>query len=348
MAGELGPLISEVSTALRQSQVASYTAASAVAWLAYDIVLTVPLEVKHIWKREWSLPKVLYIFARYYALFHVCFIFAIQVARDIPLPVSPISRQASVMLICTADLCSLYQDSWLVLGYIVDGLLILRLHSVYGRRRAVTIPLVVLYVVQAIIEAVVVGVSSDRANPIRPPPVLGSWVGCVYTYTSSPRFVLAAWIPALIFQSPSLFLLAPETTSNEIIMTGILFAMTLYKLWELRTNGIEAGGIMTVFVRDGAMFFAMIFAEELTNTLTTAIAPLPLLEVGGPWLIAVFGIVTSRLILNLREYSNTPDGLGSTTLRSGTMEQTGIELEFRRPPRSTQVSEIADNRESDP
>lgn len=116
--------------------------------------------------------------------------------------------------------------------------------------------------------------------------------------------------------------------------------MTLYKLWELRVNGIKASGILTVFVRDGAMFFAMVFVAELVNTLTAAIAPLPLLEVGGPWLVAVFGIATSRLVLNLREYSEASTiDYGSTTLRSGAQDQTGIEMDFRRP-RATRSSRI--------
>lgn len=38
---------------------------------------------------------------------------------------------------------------------------------------------------------------------------------------------------------------------------GILFGMTMYKLWELRLDGAKLSGILTVFVRDGAMFFGM-------------------------------------------------------------------------------------------
>lgn len=206
-----------------------------------------------------------------------------------------------------------------VLAYFVDGLLILRLHSVYGKKRAVTIPLVLLYIAQAIIEAVLVGVSTSTTKPTPPPPVIAPWKGCFYS--NPPRFVLAAWVPSLVFQS-------------------ILFTMTLYKLWELRVNGIKASGILTVFVRDGAMFFAMVFVAELVNTLTAAIAPLPLLEVGGPWLVAVFGIATSRLVLNLREYSEASTiDYGSTTLRSGAQDQTGIEMDFRRP-RATRSSRI--------
>ncbi|EJD40951.1 hypothetical protein AURDEDRAFT_169928 [Auricularia subglabra TFB-10046 SS5] len=275
MEGELGQLISQVSTVLRQSEASSYAAASAVAWLTYDIILTIPLEIKHIWRRlthgyannlcltpylrrEWSLPKV-------------------------------IGTQ--------------------VLAYIVDSLLILHLHSVYGRRRSITIPLLLLYIAQAIIEAVLVAVSTSTTKAIPAPSIMPSWPGCFYD--KPPRFVLAAWVPSLILQT-------------------ILFAMTLYKLWELRVNGIKASGILNVFVRDGAMFFAMIFAATLMNALTAAIAPLPLLEIGGPWLIAIYGIATSRLILNLREYNES--STSNTATASGTqVEQTGIELDFRRP-----------------
>ncbi|KZV99778.1 hypothetical protein EXIGLDRAFT_723858 [Exidia glandulosa HHB12029] len=92
-------------------------------------------------------------------------------------------------------------------------------------------------------------------------------------------------------------------------------------------------GIIVIFARDGAMFYGMIFALELANTVINAAEPLgPLIGAGSPWIIAGWGIACSRLVLNLREFG------GSESMHSAKSQAdftgsaaTGIELEFRNP-----------------
>lgn len=103
-------------------------------------------------RREWSLPKFMFIFARYYALFHVCLVFAVAVAQNIPIK------------FCAAYI-RINGFGTQVLAYFVDGLLILRLHSVYGKKRAVTIPLVLLYI-GALASKSPVGILLHASTPI--------------------------------------------------------------------------------------------------------------------------------------------------------------------------------------
>ncbi|EED79130.1 predicted protein [Postia placenta Mad-698-R] len=49
-------------------QSSDISTAAAMSWVAYDIVLTFGEEIEFIWKAKWSLPKCLYIAARYYGL----------------------------------------------------------------------------------------------------------------------------------------------------------------------------------------------------------------------------------------------------------------------------------------
>ncbi|EJD38739.1 hypothetical protein AURDEDRAFT_172232 [Auricularia subglabra TFB-10046 SS5] len=248
---------------------------SAAAWLIYDVLLTLPLEVKHIWRqvdaaessssltlpprREITLPQALYFIIRYYAVaFISCDIFYKAEALGLP-----------------------------ILALFVNVLLALRLHAIYYDRR-VTIGLVVLvFGVYTLISSVlvlsleadqssftaapttvsmVISAHSALAVKVLPtPPELRRWPGCFSVITSrSPRYTTTAW--AVTFVADSVF-----------------FGMTLYKQWKLRVDGARVSGVLAIFVRDGAMFFGMIFALELANTLINALVPIgPFIGAGSP------------------------------------------------------------------
>ncbi|EJD38738.1 hypothetical protein AURDEDRAFT_172231 [Auricularia subglabra TFB-10046 SS5] len=168
----------------QQFQLTRYTAVSAWAWLIYDMVLMFPLEVKHIWRRDFSLPQALYCFIRYYALAYISY------------------------------LC------------------------------IITLVLVVLLIGQTTLGLVITGQAALSAHALPTPPELRRWPGCFSEKLDrSPRFTSSAWAVALAVDS-------------------LFFGMTLYKLWKLRVSGVRVSGIITVFARDGAMFFGMIFGEH--------------------------------------------------------------------------------------
>ncbi|EJD40942.1 hypothetical protein AURDEDRAFT_169920 [Auricularia subglabra TFB-10046 SS5] len=296
--------------AFRQAQISNYAGVSSLAVLVYDMTLTHSLEAKHIWRSRWSVPKIMYLFARYYALFHLSLIVRIGTSRQINLTVSRSLAYSQGKSHSSFQLCDAYFriDGFgtQVLANVTDALLIMRLRSMYrkskiGKRNpsqssshwltgcSHTHPRRAF--LQAIIEAVAIGFSTSGASAVSPPAFLRSWTGCFYS-KNPPRYVLAAWVPSLLFAT-------------------ILFGMTLHKLWVFRQDGIRASGL--------------IFGLQLMNTLTTAFAPVGrLLELGVPWLLAAYGIVSSRLILNLREYNAEIKELTAPPMRT-----TGSELQFR-------------------
>ncbi|EJD35456.1 hypothetical protein AURDEDRAFT_117384 [Auricularia subglabra TFB-10046 SS5] len=281
---ESANFLAQVTVALEQARDNSYVQAAGLAWLAYDILLTFPSEVEYIWRRRFNLPALLYLLCRYYALFHLCFIFSVSVA------VRP-SIQA-----CTA---SLYISAFGVpaLSWAVDLLLILRLHSLYGRKWRLTGSLVGLYLVQG---AVTVAMATNSVIQIRitpAPAILGSRPGCFSTTNSIPRFIVTSWVIAMIFGA-------------------VIFGLTIKKLIQFRRMEHTPSKVLVVFVRDGALFFGLILALQIVNVVVTAVAPLPLFTICLPLQSAVYGIAISRLMLNLRASSCKGDdeSCGETTV----------------------------------
>ncbi|EJD35453.1 hypothetical protein AURDEDRAFT_175479 [Auricularia subglabra TFB-10046 SS5] len=251
---------------LRQLQNVAYVQVAAAAWLVYDIVLTIPLEVQHIWRRGWSIPVGMYLLCRYYALMHVCGVH--------------------------------------VMGGIVTLLLILRLHSLYGANKRITSVLVTLFVGAFLLivrqlfahpakrklrskqAKLSVGIETVLHLKVIPAPVgLGQWRGCYTGSTHAPRFGFAAWVVSMAF-------------------CVVIFGLTIYKMVQMRTvTGTECNRnrVLVVFVRDGSLVFALICSLELITCITTTVAPVNLMAVGIYLLASVYGIAMSRLTLNLRD-----------------------------------------------
>ncbi|EJD40940.1 hypothetical protein AURDEDRAFT_169918 [Auricularia subglabra TFB-10046 SS5] len=276
--------------AFQQARVVNYAHVSALAIMIYDIFTTLDLEMTHIWAARWSPPKVLYLIARYYALFHLSLVLAVDVTLGVNLNLTLYANHSERTLALTSIRCNgffrINGFGLQLLADIADALLIMRLRCMYNNSKRVTLVLGALFVIQAIIQAVVIGFSTSNSGAVEPPPGLSAqWPGCFYT-SLPPRYDIVAWLTSLLFAI-------------------ILFAMTLHKLWQFRCGGMKAGGLFVIFAQDGVMFFATIFVLELLNTVVTWVVTISdgrLLGIGVPWTVACYGIVSSRLVLNVREY----------------------------------------------
>ncbi|PPQ84471.1 hypothetical protein CVT24_012144 [Panaeolus cyanescens] len=117
-------------------------------------------------------------------------------------------------------------------------------------------------------------------------------VGCIFT-GESPLF-------------PSLWV-------SPLILDSIIFALTL---WRTRMYIRDSGKTPTihVFVRDGALYFAVIFLANLMNTLIFFLSPTDLKAVGATFSQLITSVMVSRLVLNLR--STDPSERDATGLSS--------------------------------
>ncbi|KAF8480652.1 hypothetical protein JB92DRAFT_3040277 [Gautieria morchelliformis] len=159
----------------------------------------------------------------------------------------------------------------------------MRIHAVYGCDR----PL--LFLMFALLLADLIGsvaISVSKVHAIAMTSVKGQTV-CLHRPLPSHAFI--SWIPPLLFESFLIFLM-------------------LLKGWWIYRSG--AGfSMFPLIMRDSLLYFFTIFLAFVANTIIWALpARLHLdFQIGISWAIAIPCVMSSRLLLNMRErfYTDT-------------------------------------------
>ncbi|GBE78997.1 hypothetical protein SCP_0201940 [Sparassis crispa] len=286
-AAELQALVHTL-TLLQRSDLSSV---AALTWLVYDISITLEQEVDFIWRARWSLPKFLYIAARYYGLFNLAFYIhvslSLTVSENFSVHLHSISCKPWVWF-------NAFSNS-VFFTTTVNLLFVIRIHAIYEKKRIMLAFLLFLFFAEFIIE-VVCTTLIVRSVTVEERPSGLPIRGC--TSTSAPDWTLAAWIPCLI-------------------VACIFYVLTTYKLaknlgiknWvnlKLIFSRLHAYPIMDIFYRDGSIFFGLIFVVILLNTVFNVLGG-AYIDIGAPWLSASYSIAGSRLVLNLRTMTSIPD-----------------------------------------
>jgi len=186
---------------------------------------------------------------------------------------------------------------------ICELVMILRVYALYGRSTLVIVPLLCLLAVQ--ISTSSVGLHTGFAVPL-PPGV----TGCILTGTS--RLFSAVWVAPLVTDS-------------------CIFILTLWKTRQYILDS-RRSPTLDLFLRDGAMYFFIIFGANLLNTLIYFLAPGDLKAVGASFSQLITSVMISRLVLNLRSLSEST--ATDTSLR-------GRDIYFRQPHFRKQSEENA-------
>ncbi|KAH9953087.1 hypothetical protein BC827DRAFT_1250848 [Russula dissimulans] len=121
-------------------------------------------------------------------------------------------------------------------------------------------------------------------------PVLSGFVGCSeFTPSLGGRLATIAWV-------------------NMLVIDSVTFSLTLYKAFTIG-RGIR---LLDVIVRDGTMYFFIVFIMNLVNILILRYSP-PLRRTSTTVLTNVLSsTLMSRLVLNLREQNSTLSDLPTT------------------------------------
>ncbi|GLB39350.1 hypothetical protein LshimejAT787_0605120 [Lyophyllum shimeji] len=187
---------------------------------------------------------------------------------------------------------------------VCELIMILRVYALYGRSIPILASLLFLWVCQIVISSV--GLSSGFALDLPP-----GFIGCIFSSTS-PTF-------------PSLWV-APLVTDT------LIFALTL-----LRTRRYVAWSgtnlTLEVFMRDGAMYFLVIFIANLANTLLYFLAPADLKAIGASFSQLITSTMVSRLVLNLRSaatYTSFESAHRPLSLMEKTIGHLGEGIEYSR------------------
>jgi len=229
-ADQLAALIAALTDVRRQNT----AHVAAIAFLSYDICITFGQEVKHIWNEPWTIPKVLYIIARYYAPIHLA-----------------ITLDVGTRLGLTVPFCKQYFLFWaigpILYTTILNTIFVYRIYAIYNRNPRVLALLIFLLFAEFSTELAITIISSIKTleNTFVLPPQM-QWPGCLSADPTT--LALLGWVPTLC-------------------VSLIFFLMTAVKF--TRLVQLERGGrlfkfrdihlfspFFVAFFRDGTIFFS--------------------------------------------------------------------------------------------
>ncbi|KAF8198553.1 hypothetical protein BJ912DRAFT_1039409 [Pholiota molesta] len=293
---------------LRSTNADYYFAAISISIAVYEYCLTFVSEVERFWTGgPLNCASGLFYMNRYLVLFgHIPVMIEFFWATSNPAKIKELIRYTSQ--ICQ-KLQSYHQFLAIAIQVIVASMLVMRMYALYERsRRVLALYLVVCTIVVAIgLSAIidlrcalavfllfsffsdwaVIGGKSQKSREVLLP------VGCGAHLTHYQAIRLgAAWAGMLAFDS-------------------LVFGMTLYKSLTLaRTPGVD---LLTILLRDGAVYFAVMMAANLGNILTFVFGGTFTRGVATTFCNVISSVMISRLMLNLRDPALVRHALKSST-----------------------------------
>jgi len=162
-----------------------------------------------------------------------------------------------------------------ILNASAGGTLVLRTYALYACQKWILVLLLPVIILEAVVEswALTMGVPAEL-----PPGI----VGCILTGNPADgRRYAIFWVGQLIFPT-------------------LVFGMTVGRIAFLRREGLSKGSIMDVLLRDGVIYFAVIFVANLVNVVTFMTASQSIQQINAPFSEMITTVMICRLILNLR------------------------------------------------
>ncbi|KAJ7046066.1 hypothetical protein C8F04DRAFT_1387734 [Mycena alexandri] len=267
------PLPPALITAFTHLQASKYYDLAVLVMLVYDYALTLEVEITQVWRRSnWSLPKIMFFLFRY---------------------LTPIFQLGSI---CADQLTTWTPAScgqWLWWRIIVDELitvatsvvLILRVYALL-RRAKWALGLMLSAMVAQIIIAFWSFPASTHA-PL-PPGVTGCYIG-PKTLTDVGRIA-------------SLF-------DMLLVLDTIIFGLTAYHVFRSKRSVAGMATPLTeIMIRDGFLYFSVIFFVNLGNIIVIELSSIPedLRPVNVEFTPAITVVMVSRLFLNMRRQATAP------------------------------------------
>ncbi|TFY52196.1 hypothetical protein EVG20_g10661 [Dentipellis fragilis] len=256
----------------RELQVNYYLSLIYFTILYYDYLVTFSAEVEYFWlqPRRLNWPSALFFVNRYGALLgHIPFVIEVFIYPIICVPLG--ARQ-----FCSG-VHKYHQPYAALLQLVVVALCVIRVSAMYNHNRLVLGYLIILIIGCAILSCWVIfaGVHKD------PLVLLGHGAaGCnpLHSQSQSTRLAIA-WSGLLMFDCS-------------------VFILTVAKAFQIGRQ--YPGSLIHVLLRDGTLYFAMLFFANLSNILMYLNAA-PLLKDTNTVLTNVLSTTAiSRLMLNLR------------------------------------------------
>jgi len=260
--------VSVVISHLRnQRLIIDYTFISAAALFIYDYALTLLLEIKFIWLSQWTYTKILFLLIRYMAFTDVFLFIFCQISPDI-----------------SAETCNVMfpAATWLVILQIFfsEVILSIRTWAIWNRNKVVGIGLAAITITHLVFQCIL---TSSFAHSLHfdPPPYPG-YRGCFLTKVPDslwPNYAVAVAVNTVV--------LAPV----------IISAFRSY-----RRGNVSV--LSRVIHRDGVLSYMYLLCITAGNLIATTILPVDMMTLLIPLLDIHYAVLTTRVVLNIREASN--------------------------------------------
>ncbi|KAJ3781432.1 hypothetical protein GGU10DRAFT_336364 [Lentinula aff. detonsa] len=289
--------------------------AAALTVLLYDCLLTFDIEVKYIWKSQWTIPKLLYLFAKYYGLAHLWY----RLTGFYPDMLADLIQIGSCVLINVnltgggtpcIRLYALYRSSKLVLVLITSLIIaIFQYHSSLAHLGEFVAEFWGIYKSVMIQNSAPV-VDFDAVEFIIP-DIKRLLPGCQFQEITSINFnfTLESYIPNLFVSGDSSFA-----------------SMKWFRSQDYNNSRItSSGNMLQVFIKDGTIFFFLIFSTVLMAMIIVVVQPI-LVAVSIPWIVGVYSFSGTKLILNLREGTDAGVESFSSTAIVGTLHRFQVHI----------------------
>ncbi|KLO18962.1 hypothetical protein SCHPADRAFT_899297 [Schizopora paradoxa] len=249
--------------------------------LVYDIILTMPEEIKYIWRWEWGAGKILYMLTRYSA-------FLETIVFNVFWFTPGMSVQTCKNLF-TAGCWSLHTGI-----FIGQMIVIIRTYAIWGRSRVILVILLVLFLGIDIPTFFILRGLMDSLTWAKSP--FPSIAQCFVDVPSNRLFINFTLI---------------------MLLELLVVLLTAWKAFTQRHIGTR-NGMLGILYRDGFMFFLCLFTISLVNFIIQVNSSLPHLYI---FLLPEFqrvihSVLTSKIILHLRQYTRASPNYETVTIVS--------------------------------
>ncbi|TEB39532.1 hypothetical protein FA13DRAFT_7638 [Coprinellus micaceus] len=262
------------------SQYTNYFAVACLTILIADYLQTLDLEIALIWPTRWNLVKVMYFANRYLPLAFLPVIIFYNVA---PGPLSPEACKVLYTVPCMGIAFCLL---------ISEVILYIRVYALSGKTR-VMVMFLVLHGGAVILTSLVLFAYYLVLGKFAPSPY-PELSGCFGVSSGNSKYVVACF---------------------ALVLYSGLVTMSLCIWCGLKTYWISKHSrLVKIFYRDGTFYFVMLVVLSLANGLVALLAPAKYRFMLAIPQEVMHNVITSRMILHLREHART--SMGFTSLSS--------------------------------
>lgn len=255
-------------TIVADARLTNYLAASAITILIADYLATIHEEVDFVWNKRWSVPSILYLWNRYTTAIAVSFCATVLFKEMI-------SNNICRSFIVGEGVVS----TFLVVSF--DLMLVFRVWILYGKKRRMSYVLCAVLLAELVSMLIILLLSAPYLHDF---VHLGHVLpGCYFIAPvgRGPYFAVYALPPLLV--------------------TFAMFILTVYKcsktLYQEKSTEMP---IITLFLRDGIVWFLIVFGVDGLQMLVWATGRATLTQVLIIPSLVLHSLVASRVLLNIR------------------------------------------------